>query len=247
MTFFGHHTTAQGALRRQSSGVVESHAYMQDRATILLTGFGPFPGVPWNASGEFARDLGVAARARLDGWRVEDAILPTEWRAGPERLRALWRETNPLLALHFGVSPKARGFVIETSARNTADLALDASGQLPETGCISHHGPNRCPVTVPAARILDRLHVLGFPASLSRDAGSYLCNAVLYHSLTRTGARGGRPMAGFIHLPANLGGGTRPDPMSWQDAVAGGLEILDVCLAHAGGYSAGAGKLARAR
>src|SRR5205814_3166301 len=72
------------------------------------------------------------------------------------------------------------------------------------------------------------------PAFVSRDAGAYLCNAALYHSLdcARSEAVTGRRV-GFVHIPAALarpGGPNRGRsgacPLTWEEALDGALEIL---------------------
>jgi pyroglutamyl-peptidase len=71
---------------------------------------------------------------------------------------------------------------------------------------------------------------------VSRDAGGYLCNATLYHSLGCAREAPGRRV-GFIHIPATLGrpgaanrGRVGASRLSWEQAQAGGLEILAACL-----------------
>ena len=67
------------------------------------------------------------------------------------------------------------------------------------------------------------------PVSLSNDAGGYLCNAVLYHALHAIGSAGHPCRAGFIHLPVDL---SQP-PLTFDDAIAGALEIIRVSLLNA--------------
>src|SRR5262245_7403050 len=101
-----------------------------ERRSILLTGFGPFPGVPQNATSVLVPRLAEAARAELPGLDVAWDILATEWLAGTERLVAVLDERQPALALHFGVSERAQGFVIERQARNVCAPMADACGAL---------------------------------------------------------------------------------------------------------------------
>lgn len=208
-----------------------------ERHSVLLTGFGPFPGVAVNASGVLASRLAEAARARFPGYRFTAASLPTEWEAAPRLLAALLDETRPVLSLHFGVSRTAQGFVIETQARNEARPALDACGARPLAVCVIENGAERLPSTLPAEGILARLAAAGLPTRLSQDAGGYLCNAVFYHALCRGRAR--PEMTGFVHIPVSLSEESRdPRPaldapaslLSWGQAIAGGLAIVESCL-----------------
>ncbi len=209
------------------------------RQVILLTGFGPFPGAPRNASSILVEELARAAGRRLPGFTVHAQTLPTEWKAGPERLAALLGDLSPAVTVHFGVSHRARGFVVETRARNTRQDVVDACGAAPDDACVTGHGPQEMSATLPTGLIVERLRRRGLPVQLSRDAGGYLCNAILYHSLADTRAREAGPIAsrrGFIHIPDRLpigrGGGARracASLLDWDGALEGGLEILSVC------------------
>ena len=207
------------------------------RQVILLTGFGPFPGVPTNASAELVPMLARAAQARLCGFRVVAAILPTEWRSGPGRLFDVLDEVRPTLALHFGVSSRTPGFTLEMRGRNICTSTKDALGEQPLSTCIAENGPEFLPATLPTPQIVMRLRRLGLPASLSRDAGTYLCNALLYQSLDYARRHAPDMRAGFVHIPDTLaprGMAVRRIRAACQlgadEAVAGGLEILAAAL-----------------
>jgi pyroglutamyl-peptidase len=202
---------------------------------VLITGFGPFPGVPVNATMRLVPEL--AARAeRAFGVGVTAGILPTEWAAAPRQLDLWLAASDPDLVVHFGVSARARGFEIELRATNACAAAPDASGALPHGPTISRNGANTLAASLPVEYVATRLRRRGIPAFASRDAGAYLCNWLLYHSLDR--ARGNRSRrVGFIHIPATLARPCGPNrgrsgacPLSWQQAMEGGLESLAACL-----------------
>ena len=58
----------------------------QARTTVLITGFGPFPGVPVNATMRLLPELALAAPRLFPDVRFAVEVLPTEWAAGPRRL-----------------------------------------------------------------------------------------------------------------------------------------------------------------
>lgn len=203
------------------------------RKTVLLTGFGPFPGVSENATDILVPRLARRARQRFPGVVFRTAILPTEWDRGPARLARLIDRHEPVLRLHFGVSLKAKGFVIETIARNVCGPVRDATGALPPAARILAGGRAHLAVKLPARAIVAGLTRAGFSASLSRDAGHYLCNAVLYHSLLDASRSAPDAQTGFIHVPATIG--TGDSAMTWDEAVAGALEIIRLCLETSAG------------
>ena len=212
-------------------------APMQDaRTTVLITGFGPFPGVPVNATMQLVPELARAAAGQFAGVRIATEVLATEWAAAPRQLDALLAEIEPDLVLHFGVSSRARGFEVETRARNVCTASPDAAGTLPSGTAIRDGGAEFAAASLPVQHIVTRLRRRGIPAFVSRDAGGYLCNATLYHSLGCARDAPGRRV-GFIHIPATLGrpGGSNRGrvggrALTWEQAHAGGLEILAACL-----------------
>jgi pyroglutamyl-peptidase len=208
---------------------------MRRRATILLTGFGPFPGVPDNASAVLVPKLAHLIARRFRSHRVVARILPTEWEASSHRLASHYQREQPCLGLHFGVSDRATGFVIETLARNVRDPMPDATGALPTAPCIAKNGPDGIETRLPAGEIVARLSGLGFPARLSNDAGTYLCNATLYQALMLAMSGHTSAAVGFVHIPVSLerrgANGPAPDRgLDWEGALLGGLEIVRVCL-----------------
>jgi pyroglutamyl-peptidase len=213
-----------------------SPAIVHARTTVLITGFGPFPTVPVNATMRLVPQLAQAAAKHFPGARIAAEVLATEWTAAPRRLQALLAEIEPDLVLHFGVSPRARGFEVEVRARNACTPAPDAAGALPPGAMVRDGAAEFMAASLPVQHIVARLRRRGIPAYVSRDAGRYLCNATLYHSL---GCARDVPdrRVGFVHIPASLARPGEPSsgrigacPLTWEQAHAGGLEILAACL-----------------
>lgn len=210
------------------------------RPTILLTGFGPFPGVDSNATAKLIPELVEAARAKFTDHDVVGVVLPTEWVAAPQKLGDLLARPGTVLALHFGVSRQADGFQIELIGRNQCKAVTDAAGRMPAGECLLDEGPPELASTLPVERIVQRLTRLGVPVGTSTDAGGYLCNALLYHSLGAADTLATPHLVGFVHLPADLvGHGAAPGKpgkcaLTWAAAVAGSVEIIAACVEDAG-------------
>ena len=210
------------------------------RTTLLLTGFGPFPSVPVNATMMLVPRVAVAARRIFPAVRIVSDILPTEWVAAPALVDELLAAYQPDIVLHFGVSGRARGFEIETRGRNLRAIAPDAGGTCPSDAAVRLDGTLLLPSRMPVAEIVRRLRSLRLPAYRSWNAGAYLCNATLYHALTQT--RGQPTQVGFVHIPDLLAPSgplrlstghlrTGPGcPLSWPQALIGSLEIIAALL-----------------
>jgi len=210
--------------------------------SVLITGFGPFPGVPVNASVRLSRELAQRAPRQFPGVRFATGVLATEWHDARPRLERLLAASAPDLVLHFGVSPRARGFEIEARARNACVAMPDAAGAWPPGAVLDAEGAEQLPASLPVGYIVTRLRRIGLPAFLSRDAGAYLCNAALYHSL-RLARLDPRRRVGFIHIPASLArlraGGAGGGPLNWEQATAGAVEVIAACIGRPACASAG--------
>ena len=202
-----------------------------ERPVVLVTGFGPFPGVAVNATALLLPRIARRIRSLRPSAAVRAVALPTEWDRGRLRARAAIVRHRPDVVVHFGVSSKAEGFVLETEGTSACRLSPDAVGVLPGADVV-----DRVPATFPFGTVQARLVSLGLPVELSDDAGSYLCNAVLYQTLSLPPPI--RPsVAGFIHIPSALAGegddGRRPaatSPLSQAEAIEGAAAIVAACL-----------------
>ena len=81
----------------------------QNPREILLTGFGPFPGVAENATARLVPELALRAANAFPEYTFHHAILETAWGAAPQRAAELIATHRPILALHFGVARDADG------------------------------------------------------------------------------------------------------------------------------------------
>jgi pyroglutamyl-peptidase len=160
--------------------------------TILVTGFGPFPGAPHNPTAALVRRL---ARQRRTGFRVVGHVFETRYDCVDRELPALIKKHKPDAILMFGLHGRARTLRIETVARNVLGRVRDAGGHLPRSAAIVR-GAAHMPMRSPASRLTNAARRAGIAAQTSRDAGKYLCNYLCW----RTTETASHPAA-FIHVP----------------------------------------------
>jgi pyroglutamyl-peptidase len=193
---------------------------------VLVTGFGPFPGVAENPSGWLAETL--AARAQTHPREVHARVLPTEWAVVGRLVPSLLDEISPRVILHFGVSQQSKSFRIERYAHNIAAARADACGALPQDSSILPAGTDRLDSAVCAMTLARHLRTQGLPAAASNQAGHYLCNCLYYLSLDWAVRRTGDCLVCFVHIPPAAAQG---GPLSEAELLRGADAILHHLLA----------------
>jgi pyroglutamyl-peptidase len=167
--------------------------------TLLITGFGPFPGAPFNPSGPLARALAKRRRPALEGLTRIVHVFETSYRAVDRELPELLKTHRPDVVLMFGLAARTPYVRIETRARNAKSvLFADRLGQLPRARAIDAGGPAARLTRAAPGRLLRAARATRVDTRLSRDAGRYLCNYVYWRGL-ELAADG--PLVQFVHIP----------------------------------------------
>jgi pyroglutamyl-peptidase len=168
--------------------------------TILITGFGPFPGAPYNPTMKLAPALARLRRPALAGVTIVAHVFETSYAAVDRELPELIARHKPDALLMFGLHGRARTIRIETRARNTLALLPDAGGKVLRRGVIERQGLSSRTMPMPARRLLAAALSAHVPAVLSRDAGRYLCNYLCWRASEAVNP-GGPRFAAFMHVP----------------------------------------------
>jgi pyroglutamyl-peptidase len=164
---------------------------------ILITGFGPFPGMADNPSARIVAHL----RAHFPG-TFHTRILPTEYRQAPRAFANACKMIRPDIAICLGVAASTKSIRIEQIARN--DLRSewrDAKGERPEGGKVNEAGPECYSTLLPVMDIIKALDDAEIEWSISNNAGGYVCNALFYHAVHGSFTTGMPKTVGFIHVP----------------------------------------------
>lgn len=171
----------------------------QQRARVLITGFGAFPDNPVNPSEALVRKLGIEFANRAD-IELRGNILTTAFNSAYKELRQEIARFSPDLVLAFGVRAGGKEFDIESTARNALGRSRDAEGKRHEPGPIEPGAPQTLRSTLPLRALREALRKADLPARVSKSAGKYVCN-FLFYSLMRENTH---RMAGFIHIPYSV-------------------------------------------
>jgi pyroglutamyl-peptidase len=165
--------------------------------TILITGFGPFPGAPYNPTIALVKKLTRMRRPALADVTIVSHVFTTNYAAVDRDLPALIERYRPDALLMFGLAARTKYIRIETRARNALALLPDASGEVLRRSVIAPGGPMDRMMPAPQQRLLAAARTAGVKVALSRDAGRYLCNYLCW----RASESGGPRLAAFMHVP----------------------------------------------
>ena len=174
---------------------------MNGKLRILITGFGPFPGAPYNPTMSLVERLKRLRRPAFDDAELSSHIFHVTYATIDRELPGLLAKHRPHALLMFGLATRTPYLRIETRARNAVTTIWpDADGTRIRKGSIAPDaealmfGPH-------TARLLSAAHATVIDARASRDAGSYLCNYLSWRALEATGNDTGPRLAAFVHVP----------------------------------------------
>jgi pyroglutamyl-peptidase len=170
-------------------------------ATILITGFGPFPGAPFNPTTPLVKRLARLRRPGLADTTIVAHVFPTSYAAVDDDLPKLIARIHPDALLMFGLAPRAKKIRVETRARNTESILPDVGGTSPRSYSVEAGAPAALALPAPVQHLLAALRAARLPAALSHDAGGYLCNYLCWQATEATHRPRGPRLAAFIHVP----------------------------------------------
>ncbi|MGO4833963.1 hypothetical protein AB4144_17015 [Rhizobiaceae sp. 2RAB30] len=200
-----------------------------ERPRILVTGFSAFPGAPVNPTERLVAELRDRLPQLAALGSITTAVLDVDYGKLPAALRRL-AAGEPDIAIHFGLSAAATGFVLERLARNAYGGKPDNAGHVPLAARICD-GDDVLPSTLPLDALYGALTAKNIPVTWSDDAGGYLCNYLFYLSRSPAFDEFAPGMSGFIHVPS-LREGAASGPtgaMDLETLVDGALLAIRIC------------------
>lgn len=174
---------------------------MSDKLRVLITGFGPFPGAPWNPTEPLVKRLVRLRRPAFLDVELTGHIFPVTYGDVDWQLAEQLANVRPDALLMFGLAGRTRHVRIETRARNVISTRWPAAdGSYEDTGVIAkaHDALTFGPHT---RMLLRRACMSGVDARLSRNAGSYLCNYLSWRGIEATQQPDGPRVSAFVHVP----------------------------------------------
>ena len=174
---------------------------MSEKLRILVTGFGPFPGAPYNPTQPLVARLTRLRRPAFSDVELCSHIFPVAYKAVDRELPLALEEHKPHALLMFGLASRTGYVRVETRARNAVTMlwpdaaqARARKGSIADGAGAQGFGPH-------TAKLLRAAKSTGLDARASRDAGSYLCNYLSWRAIETVGAGNGPRLAAFVHIP----------------------------------------------
>ena len=171
--------------------------------TLLLTYFGPFPGVPVNPTVALAEGAVRALNTARPDLRVVARELPVSYDGSSAALRAALQDVQPDALISLGVAVGRDVVSLEQVAINLDSAGIEDNDS--DRRCdepIAPGGQEAYFSSLPVRASFERLRAAGEPVEISYTAGTYVCNHVFYEGQRISRDLGLSIPAGFVHVPA---------------------------------------------
>jgi pyroglutamyl-peptidase len=168
--------------------------------TLLVTGFEPFLAFTVNPTMKIVEELNGQ---QIGGFQIVGKTMTVDFESSGNQLISLIKEIEPDAVISLGLAGGRTKITPERIAINVKDGAADNEGHAPRDEVIQQDGPAAYLSTLPIRSMVEKLNELGYPASISNTAGTYLCNNVMYEGLHYINKNNLDIPSGFIHIPAS--------------------------------------------
>lgn len=206
---------------------------MGDRPRILVTGFRPFPGAPYNPTEKLVERLLRLRRPMLDDVERIGHIFPVTYSAVDRELPEMIAAHRPDALLMFGLATRTPFVRVETRARNTVtQIWPDAEHAQVRSRTIVNNAESTRRFGPHTLKLLRAALLTGVDARASLSAGYYLCNYLSWRAIEATQTGGGPHLAAFIHVPLVPRGTTQrreggvSDRVTFEQLVDAGEAML---------------------
>lgn len=175
---------------------------MSGALRILITGFKPFPGAPYNPTEKLVARLLRLKRPALDSVDRIGHIFPVSYGGVDRQLPELIAAHRPDALLMFGLATRTRFIRIETRARNTITQIWPDADHTNVRHRTIDSGPDATRhFGSHTLKLLSAARKTGIDARSSLSAGYYLCNYLSWRAIEATRLSNGPRLVSFVHIP----------------------------------------------
>lgn len=171
---------------------------MKNIKRVLVSGFEPFGVLERNNS----EDTVALLPDRAGGIEIKKIVLPVEYNRCAELLLEQARKWQADAIVCTGVAERRSAVCLEYVAINVMDCAQpDNAGRVALGDVIEEEADAVLYTSLPVEKMLRAVINTGIPASVSFDAGTYVCNNLFYKLMYEIKYSSVCKCGGFIHLP----------------------------------------------
>ncbi|XP_048829246.1 pyroglutamyl-peptidase 1-like isoform X2 [Brienomyrus brachyistius] len=151
----------------------------QEKAIVVVTGFGPFSQYLVNLSWQAAQGLETLGLG-------EDVIvyareLPVHYTNAQELIAHIWKTIKPKLAVHMGIAPGSKAVILEQCGNNQGYRQRDVCGVCPPGHWCVEGGQNILHSIIDMKTLTRHFKSLGWDVIYSRDAGFCVTLCITTH------------------------------------------------------------------
>lgn len=187
---------------------------------VVISGFDHYDGVEVNPAVEVPKAIaeqGLGVSSAPDDPLEQVAVtvhavsIPVSFAKAWPTLKETIEATKPNIVIATGLKHAARGVMLERCATNLMDaIKPDADNVIPRREPIDPNGPAAYWTRLPLRSILNDFTDDSIPATLSSDAGTFVCNSLFYNLLnwtatqSRCWADSSASLRSFRRIPASM-------------------------------------------
>lgn len=165
---------------------------------ILVTGFGPFDGLPTNPS----QQLCLTLEESIHNCSVDKLILPVSFKSAGKNLIERLKSQDYRAVFLLGLAYPRSEVTLEKLAINWMDSEIgDNDGFLPEAKKIDANAPDAYFSSMDLRPLVEQPFPDTPPPKISYTAGTYVCNALYFNALHWIKKSGAPTQCLFIHVP----------------------------------------------
>ncbi|NMM94533.1 pyroglutamyl-peptidase I [Bifidobacterium oedipodis] len=203
--------------------------------TVVISGFDHYDDVTVNPAVEVPKALAEQGLGNLLGpddtseqvsVTIHAVSIPVSFaKAWPTLLEAI-EATHPNIVIATGLKHAAHSVMLERCATNLMDTAKpDADNMIPQREPIDANGPAAYWTRLPLRAILKDFTDDGVPASLSSDAGTFVCNSLFYNLLNWASTQD-HVLAGFVSFPMVGPAHSAQHTLPLDQQIAAGRDVV---------------------
>lgn len=202
---------------------------------VVISGFDHYDGVDVNPAYEVPKAIaeqGLGASAGADDplndvhVTIHAVQLPVSFANAWPTLKEAIEAAKPDIVIATGLKHSARSVMLERCATNLMDAERpDADNVIPRRKPIDPNGPAAYWTRLPLRSILQDFTDDSIAASLSSDAGTFVCNSLFYNLLNWTATQE-RVLAGFVSFPPVRPTGSTQHGLTLDQQIAAGRDVV---------------------